>query len=47
MTSADPALINPDGTANQKYFAPWNVPGTIGDRIYLQGAWFWSLNTSG
>jgi hypothetical protein len=46
MTRADSSLINPDGTANQKYYAPWTTPGTIGNRIFLQGAWFWSLNTS-
>jgi len=46
LTRVDPSLLNPDGTANSKYFAPWTTPGTIGDRIYLPGAWFWSLNGS-
>jgi hypothetical protein len=46
LTRADPMLINPDGTANPKYLAPWSTAGTIGDRIYLAGPWFWSFNAS-
>ena len=43
---ADPTLLNPDGTANAKYFSQWIVPGTLGERFYIYGAWFWSLNGS-
>ncbi len=46
LTRVDPALLNSDGTANQKYFAPWTTAGSIGQRIYMTGAWFWSLNAS-
>src|SRR5581483_8575537 len=46
LTRVDPALLNADGTANQKYFAPWTTAGAIGQRIFLTGAWFWSLNSS-
>jgi hypothetical protein len=46
VTRADPSLINPDGTANQKFFAPWTTAGTLGQRFYLSGPWFWSFNTS-
>lgn len=46
VTRADPSLINPDGTANQKFFAPWTTAGTLGQRFYLAGPWFWGFNTS-
>jgi len=46
LTRADPTLINPDGTANTKYFSQWTTPGTFGQRFYLTGAWYWSFDTS-
>ena len=46
LTTADPSLIAPGGTSVQSTFAPWTTPGTIGQKFYITGAWFWSLNTS-
>ncbi|SPF33540.1 conserved exported hypothetical protein [Candidatus Sulfopaludibacter sp. SbA4] len=46
LTTADPSLIGPSGTAVQSIFAPWTTPGTLGQRFYITGAWFWSLNAS-
>lgn len=46
LTRADPSLINPDGTANQQYFAPWTAAGTLGQRFYITGPVFWSFNAS-
>jgi hypothetical protein len=46
VTTADPTLINSDGTANAKYFAQWTAPGTFGQRFYLAGPWFWSFDAS-
>jgi hypothetical protein len=46
LVRADPSLINPDGTANSKYFTLWTTPGTLGQRFYISGAWFWSFNSS-
>jgi hypothetical protein len=46
LVRADPSLINPDGTANSKSFTLWTTPGTLGQRFYISGAWFWSFNSS-
>jgi hypothetical protein len=46
LLRADPSLLNPDGTANAKLFTRWITPGTLGQRFYLTGSWFWSFNTS-
>jgi Carboxypeptidase regulatory-like domain len=46
LTTADPSLISASGTAVQSTFAPWTTTGTLGQRFYITGAWYWSLNGS-
>jgi Carboxypeptidase regulatory-like domain len=46
LTTAAPSLISPSGASVQSIFAPWTGAGTLGQRFYITGAWFWSLNTS-
>ncbi|HKE29312.1 MAG TPA: carboxypeptidase-like regulatory domain-containing protein [Bryobacteraceae bacterium] len=46
VTTADPSLIAAAGAANPAYLQPWQVAGTLGDRFYITGPWFWTLNTS-
>ena len=46
LTTADPSLIAASGTAVQSMFAPWTTAGLIGQKFYITGAWYWSLNTS-
>jgi hypothetical protein len=46
LTRADPSLISASGTSVQSIFAPWTTPGMLGQKFYITGAWFWSLNGS-
>ena len=46
LTRADASLIAPSGTSVQSIFAPWTTAGQIGQKFYITGAWYWSLNTS-
>lgn len=46
VTTAAPALIAASGTANPAYYQPWQVAGTLGDRFYMTGPWYWTFNTS-
>ena len=46
VITADPSLIAASGTANPAYLQPWQVAGTLGDRFYITGPWYWTLDTS-